>query len=301
MPTFRRSLSRRWLLAFLGGAALLFGLAMLHPYPRQSLFGPTIRGKPWCVWEAKVRRYANGDWDSWFFKMMESQGFEDGLRTWEKDLNDPDFLPLFLHLAEDADPKVRCMAIGRFSKLQETAALPVLRRRLTDEDARCRFSAATAIWYIAKDRDVIPTLVGILKERPEVAPENKNAQGLFRSNVVLLLYLISFDNPELYDDLAAFKDDPDFFVRSEVMRSMESFGQKGVIVLRDGLKDPVAMVREQAAHTLGNIGGNAKESLQELELCLDDPSPRVRLKAAEAIRFVDTQRFLHLKAERKIE
>ena len=55
MSMFRRFLSRRWLLAVLGAAALLFGLAMLHPYPRQSLFGPTIRGKPWCVWEAAMR------------------------------------------------------------------------------------------------------------------------------------------------------------------------------------------------------------------------------------------------------
>jgi hypothetical protein len=47
MPNFRRFVSRRWLLAFVGAAALVFGLLMLHPYPRQSLFGPTIRGKPW--------------------------------------------------------------------------------------------------------------------------------------------------------------------------------------------------------------------------------------------------------------
>ena len=43
MPIPRRFPLRRSLLA-----ALVFGLLMLHPYPRQSLFGPTIRGKPWC-------------------------------------------------------------------------------------------------------------------------------------------------------------------------------------------------------------------------------------------------------------
>jgi len=53
MGTFRRFLSRRRVLALFGVLAFLFGLAMLHPYPRQSLFGPTIRGKPWCVWEAQ--------------------------------------------------------------------------------------------------------------------------------------------------------------------------------------------------------------------------------------------------------
>lgn len=57
MPDFRRHLTRRRLLGFLAPAAVLFGLLMLHPYPRQSLFGPKIRGEPWCVWEAEVRRF----------------------------------------------------------------------------------------------------------------------------------------------------------------------------------------------------------------------------------------------------
>src|SRR5436190_34743 len=57
----RRPLSRRWLRAFLGVLVLLFGLAMLHPYPRQSLFGPTIHGKPLCVWEDAVMRHLHRD------------------------------------------------------------------------------------------------------------------------------------------------------------------------------------------------------------------------------------------------
>ena len=56
MPNLHRFLSRRRLLGFLAGLALIFGLLMLHPYPRQSLFGPTIRGKPWCEWEWEFRR-----------------------------------------------------------------------------------------------------------------------------------------------------------------------------------------------------------------------------------------------------
>ena len=58
MPNFRRFLNRRRLLGFFAAAALLFGLVMLHPYPRQSLFGPTIRGEPWCYWEDEVRWHA---------------------------------------------------------------------------------------------------------------------------------------------------------------------------------------------------------------------------------------------------
>ena len=65
MPTSRRFLTRRWLLGSLVAAALLFGVLMLHPYPRQSLFGPTIRGKPWCVWENTIRRQYSERPESW--------------------------------------------------------------------------------------------------------------------------------------------------------------------------------------------------------------------------------------------
>ena len=46
MSLLRRFPSRRWLLAF-AAVLLSAGVPMLHPYPRQALFGPTLRGKPW--------------------------------------------------------------------------------------------------------------------------------------------------------------------------------------------------------------------------------------------------------------
>ncbi|MBI1832972.1 MAG: hypothetical protein HYR84_16150 [Planctomycetes bacterium] len=103
MPELRSLLSRRWLLGVLGVAALLFGLTMLHPYPRQSLFGPTIRGKPWCYWEGEVR------WRTLSFE--EHQNTLSAKLTrwfgvpehdpikWEELCDHPDMLPLFLHLA----------------------------------------------------------------------------------------------------------------------------------------------------------------------------------------------------------
>src|ERR1022692_3755033 len=101
MFTLRRFLSRRWLLACLGVAALLFGLAMLHPYPRQSLFGPTIRGKPWCVWENQIRR-AVAPRQSLFDAIAEKIGVLGDTKI----PDDPAMLPLYLHLASDSDPIV---------------------------------------------------------------------------------------------------------------------------------------------------------------------------------------------------
>src|SRR6266498_1809169 len=100
MPTFRRFLSRRWLLGFVGVLALLFGLAMLHPYPRQSLFGPTIRGKPWCVWENEVRRSLHWDEHEKSFFVRSMRWF--GIKEMDLDelFDDAEMLPLMLHLAE---------------------------------------------------------------------------------------------------------------------------------------------------------------------------------------------------------
>ena len=110
MP-LRRFLSRRWLLAFLGGAALLVGLAMLHPYPRQSLFGPTIRGKPWCVWEAAFRRQAH--WEEYQetldFRLRGWLGIRPSRQEWE--FKHPELAPLLVHMTYDPDPAIRDEAI----------------------------------------------------------------------------------------------------------------------------------------------------------------------------------------------
>src|SRR5260370_18284078 len=112
MPNLRRLLSRRSLLAFLGACALLFGLAMLHPYPRQSLFGPTIRGKPWCVWEAEVRRFVQREEyeKTLYAKTLRWMGVKH-VPMDEADLFDhAEMLPLLFHLTSDADPVIRLTA-----------------------------------------------------------------------------------------------------------------------------------------------------------------------------------------------
>lgn len=58
MSQSRLLLRRRGLLC-VGILAMLFAFAMLHPYSRQSLFGPKIHGEPWCVWEEEFRRERN--------------------------------------------------------------------------------------------------------------------------------------------------------------------------------------------------------------------------------------------------
>ena len=117
-------LSRRRLLACLSIAALLFGLAMLHPYPRQTLFGPTIDGKPWCVWEDAIRRHAGQSRDSVPDKFLHWLGVARWTMTLD-DFDHPELAPLLAAMLDDADPEIRdtCMsAIIQFPSLRDRSA-----------------------------------------------------------------------------------------------------------------------------------------------------------------------------------
>ena len=161
MFPLRRFPSRLWLLAFFTGAALLFGLAMLHPYPRQSLFGPTIRGKPWCVWESAIRNHAHHTKPLWA-ELRDWVGLDDiGISQTEL-LDHAEMLPLILQLAQDQqDEAVRRLAVTSLTtccQLRDPCALPMLRRCLDDHNRICRINAAYTIWVIDNYEPVLQPL-----------------------------------------------------------------------------------------------------------------------------------------------
>jgi len=45
---------RRWCRLSLW-SAIVIGLFLLLPFPRQMVFGPKIEDVPWCVWEREAR------------------------------------------------------------------------------------------------------------------------------------------------------------------------------------------------------------------------------------------------------
>jgi hypothetical protein len=110
-PAARKPRSPIWMLAFIGGALLI---AMLHPYPRQSLIGPTIRGKPRCIWEADIRRISNSEeyYSSFRYKILRAISIQDEIIEM-RHLDHPEMLPLLLELAEDRDMELVTMQSPR--------------------------------------------------------------------------------------------------------------------------------------------------------------------------------------------
>ncbi len=294
MFAFRCFLSRRWLFALLGGAALFFGLAMLHPYPRQSLFGPTIRGKPWCVWEAEVRRYVQREEyeKTLYAKTLRWMGVKH-VHMDDADLFDhAEMLPLLLHLTSDADPVIRRGVLTQFfwrRNLQDESAAPTLRAWLDDVDPHCRIDAAMALTTIQPNERAFPVLVRILDD-----PGGECRFDAMRA----LSYMVDH---AFFDTFVSYAKDADPHIRSEVMFTLHRFGKKALPTLLRGAEDPHIRVRHEAIESLGVLGPDAKEAVPVLERSLSDKEKSVRAAASDALAAIDPERFQHLKAGRRIE
>jgi hypothetical protein len=252
-------LTRRWLLAFLGGAALLFGLAMLHPYPRQSLFGRKIRGKPWCVRDAEVRRFVhqeefNASLQGRFYIWL---GLSTGGVTVD-DLVDPGMGPLYAELLVDPDSEVRGMVLAlaaRSENLHQVDLLPALRRNLENSDPRHRLLAVEAIWKISKDTE----LSGVLFR------ELENPESEHRELAMYLLTPICESDPGLCEKITPYAKDTDPNVRAQTMVALGTFGNVAMTTLIAGVNDEDARVIRFAAVSLGKMGPGAKEAVPTME------------------------------------
>src|ERR1019366_2401037 len=89
---------------------------MLHPYPRQLIFGPRIQGIPWSACEDDLRADAH-DYppakgfvaDQW-----RKLNFPEGDPRLHLNYDDPSMIPLLLDLVDDEDVKVRRKCLRQF-------------------------------------------------------------------------------------------------------------------------------------------------------------------------------------------
>jgi HEAT repeat protein len=306
MPNFRRFLSRRWLLGFCGAAALVFGIAMSHPYPRQWLFGPTIRGKPRCYWEDQVRWHATHFRDnakrSHFEKRLRDM-VESEHESWPGGtlFNHEDMLPLLLELASDRDDHVRYTAgraILHNEKLYQESALPLLRELLRDDDPAARVYAAKAIWSITKDKEVLPTVFQVLNTPKAIRWTGPFAVKTYSRGLALsVLSEIAREVPELFPEVVSFANDDDEYVRAGAMHEMRHFGKQAMPTLLQGLDDPDEVVRSAAARSLRTRGPEARDAVPGLERLVQEGKTNARADAIDALIAIDLKRFSHLKTK----
>ncbi len=283
MLNFRRLLTRRWLLGVLGVTALLVGLAMLHPYARQSLFGPIIRGKPQCVWENSVRHQFVNEREPWSKRIWTWLGVQHETVTVEA-FDHPEMLPVVVALLDDPNWRVRdlCMlAIAMYPSLQDRSALPALRKWFKEDEVELRLRAGQAIWKIDRDPEVVRWVVTLLDHDDPVV------RFLATRDAATL----SAEAPELYPHLVAHARDPDWRVRCQVMYGMLNFGEKGVPTLIAGINDVEGNVRDDAIYVAKNLGPDAKAAVPALQARLRDADPNVAHVILNALEAIDPERF----------
>ena len=281
----RRFLTRRRVFSVLAILLALFGLAMLHPYPRQSLFGPKIRGEPWCVWEDTLRRRVHEieHGRSMWTKLMRWMG---AAAKDELDFNDPELLPLMIELAEDRDPKIRSAVLMTFAYSEtflDRAALPMLHRRLKGEGTEHLCYAAIAIWRIDKDRAMIPALIRELDD-PRVD----------RANAFAGLEFMCSEAPDVLPMIVPLASHPQKEVRLETISLMKQFGQECVPVLIQALDDPAKEVRILAISRL-SVRDDVKKAEPALLRLARSDEPEVRVFATDLLCQIDRERFGYLK------
>jgi HEAT repeat protein len=66
-------------------------------------------------------------------------------------------------------------------------------------------------------------------------------------------------------------------------------GEAVALALAEALKDQDAFVRQEAAHSLGQIGPDARPAAPALVAALRDRKPAVRKAAAEALKSIDPE------------
>ncbi|MSQ93149.1 MAG: HEAT repeat domain-containing protein [Gemmataceae bacterium] len=292
MISLRHFLSRRWLLAFLGVAALLFGLAMLHPYPRQSLFGPKIDGVPWCVWEDKIRRSVVPDWEKgWTLRFLDQIGLLKDSRL--PDI--PELLPVYLHLANDDHIEVRRRALDldrrvlreeywRWSEEDEAKILPVMREHLRDDDPICRLIAAEYLWRATRDREMIKVPLTYLEHTDPYI--QTGAQ-------ITLCYLAEADLAASLEPILKLTESTKLRrgVRETAVQSLRYFGKSALPSLRNALADPSPDIRGAGMFALSRMGEDAKELIPELQALQNDVDSNLRRYVATALNKIDSKRF----------
>jgi len=133
-------------------------------------------------------------------------------------------------------------------------------------------------WRLPRDKDAIPVLIEILKDREAVTDELSLA-------VVSLNCLATFktDAAAAVPEITKLFADKNAILRQYALMALEATAPSAnetVLAARMSLKDPVAKVRATGAQVLGQLGD--RESVPALKALMKDADPDVRRGVVQA-------------------
>jgi hypothetical protein len=280
--------NRRWCRLLLA-VTTLCALTLLHPFVRQSIFGPMIDGIPWCVWEEEVRRDAHPELRglprSWFYRQMEAIGvLKRQPDMGAGDLGGTVTLPLYLHLVNDGDVNVRRYALRRLANRPNPSGAEVLsicRQRLVDDDPEIRLFAAHGIWRATKEPEAQRIILGMLDD----------SDSALRWRTAKVLRSMAPEAPDLFEPLAKLTEDSESLVRHTAVWSMAHFGQRGLPILQTAYRDSDKGIRYIAVVATGQLKKDAEPLIPVLISLQADSDPQFRAAVTHALELIDPKRF----------
>jgi HEAT repeat protein len=308
-------MTRRRLLVVLV-LAVLVSLPLLHPYPRQAVFGPTLEGRPLCYWQETARRNIAPDEveDSWSYKLLDLFGIRPQAGNQEPGglpLSEPEERrTLLVSLLGDPSPRVRAAvakALGALPPSSETiagltalladpnrdvrmiavasltkfrprirAAIPKLTELLEDEDSEICVAVAE---FIASSRSERKSRVAFMTFRELL----RDADPAIRVRAVHGLHRTAREGDDIFPKLVGCCRDPHPAVRRAALVAMWEYGSRAMPLFVQALQDDDASVRREALMILGSHGRAAREKLALIVPLLHDPARDVADAAEKAL------------------
>jgi HEAT repeat protein len=307
---------RRLLLLVLGSTLAGLGIAFFaHPYGRQLVFGPKIRGVPLWSWQQQFRKhYANPN-DDFIANALAPFGVKRADPAWNPD---PDLLPVLLSLVDEPDDQLRAHVAQNLGYYPGSApagealivllddssetvrlfassacvnmnlvepyppALARLRERMEDENEWCRLHAAVAAYQI--DRKPDEKTIQTLREKL------LSGKGFEQQYAATGLCIMGAATPESLPEVAE-QARISFDVRSAFAYHGGGYGPRAVPPLAELLSAPEDGVRTSAACSLGKLGPESKSAIPALVRALNDPYEPTRTVAADALSKIDPERY----------
>ncbi len=151
-PRVRSPMKKKRLLQILAALALIVsGALMFHPYPRQLVFGPKIKGTPVCAWQEDFRSRNSGGFgdperETFVAKILDWLNFGDHFLDWNP-LSKEEKEAIYITLAADPSPHVRKAIVVELSEMMSKDGIPTYLGFLDDPDLSVAAEACERLYY----------------------------------------------------------------------------------------------------------------------------------------------------------
>lgn len=275
----------RWRLLLYSPLVAVVVLFFMHPYFRQRMFGPRIKGEPLWIWQEELRaQVAQAPPPTLWNKALAFVGINGQAIGWMGAFprHDPEMLPVLLSLADDSSEHVRRRVADQLRTMpDDERIIEVLLRMTNDPDMRVRQGAVQSLGNRgAKAAVALPRLRELLNDAsPDLRITSARSIGAIKG----------FDDAAVAMLIDELRTSTNRGHRMDASWSLVSMGKESDLVFKTMVdlchNDPDFRNRCNCVSLLGHFG---RKAIPVVLSCLDDVSRDMRYSAVAAIQLLGT-------------